>query len=104
MLIDLLVSILSGGLTTRDIGKSNEEYGLSQLFIAFDLEQLSNSENTARAIQDVTESLLETTAIEAGGQVFYPGQQTWLRREENLKRGIPVDRHNWEKITALGRE
>ena len=104
MLIDLLVSILSGGSTTRDIGKNNEEYGLSQLFIAFDLDQLSDTENSARAIQDVTESLLETTAMEAGGQVFYPGQQTWLRREENRKQGIPVDRHNWEKITALGKE
>ncbi len=104
MLIDLLVSILSGGSTTRDIGKNNEEYGLSQLFIAFDLDQLSDKENSARAIQDVTESLLETTAMEAGGQVFYPGQQTWLRREENRKQGIPVDRHNWEKITALGKE
>lgn len=98
MLIDLLVSILSGGLTTRDIGKSNEECGLSQLFIAFDLDQLSDKQNSARVIQDVTDSLLETTAIEAGGQVFYPGQQTWMRREENRKLGIPVDPDTWEKI------
>ncbi len=98
MLIDLLVSILSGGLTTRDIGKNDEEYGLSQLFIAFDLDQLSDKQNSARVIQDVTDSLLETTAIEAGGQVFYPGQQTWMRREVNRKQGIPVDPDTWEKI------
>ncbi len=104
MLIDLLVSILSGGSTTREIGKNDEEYGLSQLFIAFDLDQLSDTENSARAIQDVTDSLLESTAIEAGDQVFYPGQQTWLRREENLKKGIPVDPDTWEKIIALSKE
>ena len=98
MLIDLFVSILSGGSTTRDIGKSNEEYGLSQLFIAFDLDQLSDKQNSARVIQDVTDSLLETTAIEAGGQVFYPGQQTSMRREENRKQGIPVDPDTWQKI------
>ncbi len=45
ILIDLLVSILSGGLTTNEIGKNEEEYGLSQLFIAFDLQQLSDPEN-----------------------------------------------------------
>ncbi len=104
MLVDLLVSILSGGSTTREIGKNDDEYGLSQLFIAFDLDQLSDKENSARAIQDVTDSLLESTAIEAGGQVFYPGQQTWLRREENRKKGIPVDPDTWERIIALSTE
>ena len=104
MLIDLLVSILSGGSTTREIGKNNDEYGLSQLFVAFDLDQLSDEENTSRAIQDVTDSLLETSAIESGGQVFYPSQQTWLRREENKNQGIPVDPDSWEKIIALNKE
>jgi len=102
MLIDLLVSILSGGSTTREIGKNNEEYGLSQLFIVFDLGQLSDTQNTARAVQDISNSLLETTAIEPDGEVLYPGQQTWLRREENQKKGIPVDPNTWEKIVALG--
>ncbi len=104
MLIDLLVSILSGGSTTREIGKNDEEYGLSQLFIAFDIDQLSDTENSARAIQDVTDSLLESTAIEAGGQVFYPGQQTWLRRAENQRKGIPIDPDTWEKIIALNKD
>ena len=104
ILIDLLVSILSGGSTTREIGKNDEEYGLSQLFIAYDLDQLSDKENSTRAIRDVTDSLLETTAIEPGGQVFHPGQQTWLRREENRKKGIPVDPETWEKIIALAKE
>jgi 3-dehydro-L-gulonate 2-dehydrogenase len=104
MLIDLLVSILSSGSTTREIGTRNDEYGVSQLFMAFDLDQLSDAENTARAVQDVCDSLLETAAIEAGGQVFYPGQQTWLRRAENRRQGIPVDLHTWERIIALNQD
>jgi 3-dehydro-L-gulonate 2-dehydrogenase len=102
MMIDLLVSILSNGSTTREIGARDEEYAVSQLFMAFDLEQVSDTESRAKAIKDVTDSLLERTPIEPGGQVFYPGQGTWLRRQENLKNGIPVDPDTWEKITALG--
>jgi 3-dehydro-L-gulonate 2-dehydrogenase len=101
MMIDLLVSILSSGSTTKEIGKRNEEFGVSQLFMAFDLDQVSDAETRARVIKDVTDSLLESSAIETDGQVFYPGQQTWLRREENLQKGIPVDRETWEKIDAL---
>jgi LDH2 family malate/lactate/ureidoglycolate dehydrogenase len=39
--------------------------------------------------------------MEDGGQVFYPGQQTWLRRRENERKGIPVNRDTWDMILAL---
>lgn len=100
ILIDLLVSTLSGGLTTTEIGENEEEYGLSQLFIAFDLEQLTIEQDRARIIRQVTGSLLETKVMEAGGQVFYPGQQSWLRRLENQKKGIPVERDLWALINT----
>ena len=98
LLIDLLVSILSGGLTTSEIGRQGDEYGLSQLFMAFDLQQVTDEESRARIIQEVTWSLLETTAMEAGDRVFYPGQQTRFRRLENEEKGIPVDLKTWDLI------
>ncbi len=98
ILIDLLVSILSGGQTTAEIGESEEEYGLSQFFMAFDLGTLSAEDSRAAAVRRVTDSLLETTAIEEGGQVHYPGQRTWLRRQENLQKGIPVNCETWDLI------
>jgi len=103
ILIDLLVSILSGGQTTNEIGKNEPEYGLSQLFIAFDLRQLADEDSRARIIREVTGSLLDTTAMEAGGEVFYPGQQSWLRRQENRQKGIPVDRDLWALIRQAAR-
>jgi len=104
VMIDLLVSILSGGSTTAEIGRRDEEYGVSQLFMAFDLDEVSDAGSRARVIKEVTGSLLESSTVEAGGQVFYPGQQTWLRRKENLEKGIPVDPNTWEKIVAFGRD
>jgi len=104
VMIDLLVAILSGGATTQEIATRSEEYGVSQLFIAFDLGQITDAENRARAIKEVTDSLRETAVIEPGSQVFYPGQQTRMRREENLEKGIPVDPDTWEKIIALDQD
>ena len=102
MMIDLLVATLSGGATTYEIGGRDEEYAVSQFFMAFDLEQLTDVESGDRAIRDLTESLRETEPLEPGGQVNYPGQQTWLRRTENTEKGIPVDPDTWEEIIALG--
>lgn len=101
LLIDLLVSTLSGGLTTPGIGRREEEYGVSQLFIAFDLEQLADGDSRARIVNEVSASLLETAAMEEGGRVHYPGQRSWLRRQENERDGIPVDRATWAAIMAL---
>jgi len=98
ILIDLLVSVLSGGQTTNEIGQNEHEYGLSQLFIAFDLEQLTDEDSRARIVREVTGSLLETAAMEDGGDIFYPGQRSWLRRQENEQKGIPVDRDLWASI------
>lgn len=101
LLIDLLVSSLSGGLTTREVGGREEEYGVSQLFIAFDLEQLADGDSRTRIVNEVRASLLETAAMKDGGQVYYPGQRSWLRRQENKRNGIPVDRATWDAIMAL---
>jgi 3-dehydro-L-gulonate 2-dehydrogenase len=98
ILIDLLVSILSEGLTTSEIGRNEVEYGLSQLFIAFDLRRLGVEDSRARAIRELTGSLLETPAMEDAGEVSYPGQRSWQKRQENLQKGIPVDRKLWASI------
>ena len=100
ILIDLLVAVLSEGLTTSEIGREDVEYGLSQLFIAFDLNRLTSEDSRTRIVRELTGSLLETTAMEEGGKVFYPGQRSWQRRQENLEKGIPVDRDTWSLITA----
>jgi LDH2 family malate/lactate/ureidoglycolate dehydrogenase len=42
--------------------------------------------------------LMDTAAMDDGGEVFYPGQQSWLRRRENRQKGIPVDRELWALI------
>lgn len=39
--------------------------------------------------------------MEDGGEVFYPGQQTWLRRQENESKGIPVNQNTWDMIIEL---
>lgn len=98
ILIDLFVATLSRGLTTPEIGAREEEYGVSQLYMAFDLGRLNEKADSIRALRAIKTSLLQTAPIEDGGQALYPGQQTWARRQENERKGIPVDRGIWKRI------
>lgn len=101
VMIDMLVAVLSGGLATRDIGELEEETALSQLFLAMDLEHLSGPESSRGVIQKIIDSVTGCDPVVPGDQVHYPGHQTWLRRMENEKEGIPVPEDLWEKINRL---
>ena len=43
LLLDLLATILSGGLSTHELSKKEVEYSLSQVFIAIDISKLEKS-------------------------------------------------------------
>lgn len=47
LLLDILATILSGGLSTREITKTKVEYGVSQVFMAISLNNLSNYNSLA---------------------------------------------------------
>lgn len=98
LMIDLLVSLLSAGLTTREIGQRDEEYGVSQLFLAFDLRRLGDANRHEGIVREIRNSLLDAASMEAGSEVYYPGQRTWMRRQENERSGIPVDSEVWSLI------
>ena len=101
ILLDMIVALLSGGLTTSDIGKLEEEHALSQLFVAFDLDQLTEKESRQRIIKSVLESVINCDPKDPDQKVYYPGQQTWMIRTENTISGIPVNRVTWNTITGL---
>lgn len=101
LLLDLLATLLSGGSSTHQLGKQNAEYGVSQIFIAFNMKKLSHfgqiAEMTANIINDFKKS--QTTSD--FNEVYYPGEKSLHTRKVNLEKGIPVDKSLWDIITKL---
>lgn len=96
LLLDMLAAVLSGGKSVHEIGGAGAEYGLSQVFVAFDLSKLNPA-----AIEGILEDLRAAEPAQPGGEVLYPGERTLRTREENLARGIPVDESVWQEVLAL---
>ncbi len=95
MLLDLLVTLLSAGRSARALGEREGEYGVSQLFIAFDSSLLDPV--VAQEIEKTVDDL--HSARPAGSlPVRYPGEDLYRRRQENLALGVPVDKGIWESI------
>lgn len=103
IVLDLIGNMLTLGRTVTKIGHECEsEYGLTQVFIAIRPEVLNQDPDKAQEIlaetlKDIQESIPE----KEGQKIRYPGQGTLMRRQENLKNGIPVNEEIWEKIKHL---
>lgn len=101
LLLDILATILSAGLSTNELGKQEAEYGVSQVFIAIDIKKLSNFPAIENTISEIIENFKASELIDANHQIRYPGERVVQIREENSKNGIPVNKEIWDDILKM---
>jgi 3-dehydro-L-gulonate 2-dehydrogenase len=101
LLLDILATILSGGLSTHEISRNKTEFGLSQVFIAINISSLKNFPAIDNSINQIIGDLQKSTPENNIEPIRYPGEKVVLMRKENLKDGIPVNISIWEKILSL---
>jgi 3-dehydro-L-gulonate 2-dehydrogenase len=102
LLLDLMASLLSAGLSTSALTRQNkEEYGVSQVFIAIDLKQLDNFPTMEQTIRAVLDDFQSAEKVSPESSIRYPGQRVLITREINKIKGIPVKTELWEQILSL---
>jgi 3-dehydro-L-gulonate 2-dehydrogenase len=101
MLLDLVAVLLSGGLATYQIGQQVTEYGVAQVFLAFDVTRTSSAAVVDQAVEGVIADLRTASPVDAGGEVLYPGERALRTRLDNLQNGIPVEPAIWERVLAM---
>ncbi|MEK3720647.1 3-dehydro-L-gulonate 2-dehydrogenase [Paenibacillus sp. FSL H8-0034] len=101
LLLDLIAMVLSGGNSTYEIGKLTTEPSISQVFIAFDVSLFEHSAFVNQRIHEVIRDLQGSIPVEEHASVRYPGEDTMVRRHENLARGIPVEPAIWQQVLKI---
>lgn len=102
LMLDLLATVLSNGLSTYMITKKNKhESGVSQVFIAISLKKLPNYPSIGNTLHQIITDFLSADTPHNESVLRYPGQHTARIRSENLAKGIPVHRAVWDKIKSL---
>ncbi len=100
--LDAMAALLSGGLATREIEmESNVDVGISQVFIVFDIERIMGTENSAERLNDLIDYLKQGNKGEDAEDVRYPGESVWKTRQENLIKGVPVNKKLWGQLKNL---
>ena len=102
LLLDILASILSGGLSTSQISNKPDETGVSQVYIAFDTHKLGNFPSIQNTISDIISDYKNSVPVEGQTTIRYPGERILQIRESNLRDGIEVNNGVWDEILTLG--
>lgn len=101
LLLDIMATILSAGVSTQQISKREAEYGVSQVFIAIDTRKLGNYPAIDTAISGIIADLKESVPDGTGAAIRYPGERILDTRTQNLRSGIPVKKKVWDEILLL---
>ncbi len=101
LLLDILATVLSGGLATYEISKKEIEYGLSQVFIAFDISKLGSQSVIANRVENIINDYHQSVLSDATNKIVYPGERVLEIRKNNLANGIPVMSKVWKEILNL---
>jgi 3-dehydro-L-gulonate 2-dehydrogenase len=100
IMLDLISALLSGGLTTAGIDKTDKGScgSCCQVFIAIDPRKINTQEFIDQALSETIEQLKSSEPASENGEIFYPGEQSLKTRYENMELGIPVDDGIWAKV------
>lgn len=102
LLLDILATLLSGGLSTSQVTAQGPEKNLSQVFIAVDLSKLHNYTSIGNTLKDIIIDYTSAIPANPGDNIRFPGQQVVTTRAENTRNGIPVLKETWEKVIGQG--
>jgi 3-dehydro-L-gulonate 2-dehydrogenase len=101
LLLDMLATVISGGLSTHEITKSRVEYSVSQVFIASCLNRLHNYSSIDNSVHQIINDLKSSNPENENTEIRYPGENVVKIRNQNLASGIPVNKELWKEIEDL---
>ena len=103
VLLDLISALLSGGLTTAGIDKAGKGScgNCCQVFIAINPLKINSKEFVEQAITQTIQQIKSAQLAEGVDEIYYPGEQSFKTRAENMELGIPVDDGIWLKVKEL---
>ena len=105
VLLDIISSLLSGGLTTAAIDKLDKGScgSCCQVFIAINPLKINTQEFIDKALGETITQIKSSVPAKENSEIYYPGENSLRTRNENTELGIPVDDGVWAKVKELAK-
>ncbi|MEP7277235.1 MAG: 3-dehydro-L-gulonate 2-dehydrogenase [Bacteroidota bacterium] len=105
ILLDIISSLLSGGLNTAAIDKFGKGScgSCCQVFIAINPVAINTQAFIDKALGETIDQIKSSVPVNENGKILYPGEQSLKTRFENMELGIPVDEGVWARVKELAK-
>lgn len=106
MMVDILTSILSGALISKDIlpmyhSDLKVQRNIGHFFMAIDISGFTDVHNFKKRLQDMTLRVRSLSAVNEVNDVMIPGDPEKKCQIERLKSGIPVDDLKYKEFLEI---
>lgn len=102
IVLDMIATLLSNGASVAEVTEDNsDEYGISQIFIAIEVDKLIDGETRDAKLQRIMDYVTHAERADENVAIRLPGHEFTRLLEENRRNGITVDDSVWAKIKAL---
>lgn len=102
IVLDLLAASLSKGNTVKEIGNlGDDEYAVSQVFIAIDIQNISGSSWIENTLNETIDEIKQAKRVNPEREIRYPGERELRTREESIVNGVFINEAIWKTIQAL---
>ena len=96
LVLDVLLTALTGGLSVKKISEQKSETGISQLFIC-----IYKKEMRATLLDEIIDYAKSSSTVEPGGKIYYPGEKTLITRKESMEKGVLVNEEVWNRVLKI---
>lgn len=102
IVLDMIATLLSNGASVAEVTEDNsDEYGISLIFIAIEVDKLIDGETRDAKLQRIMDYVTHAERADENVAIRLPGHEFTRLLEENRRNGITVDDSVWAKIKAL---
>lgn len=102
VVLDMIATLLSNGASVAEITEDHrDEYGMSQVFVAIDVERLIDGPTRQAKLTRIIEYVTSAERAHPDEAIRLPGHKFVRQREASRRNGIDVDDRVWGKIQAL---
>ena len=102
IVLDMIATLLSDGASVAEVTQDNsDEYGISQIFIAIEVDKLIDGPTRDAKLQRIMDYVTTAERADENQAIRLPGHEFTTLLAENRRNGITVDDSVWAKIQAL---
>lgn len=102
IVLDMIATLLSDGASVAEVTQDNsDEYGVSQIFIAIEVDKLIDGPTRDAKLQRIMDFVTTADRSDENVEIRLPGHEFTRLLEENRRNGITIDDSVWAKIQAL---